>query len=208
MRGKAIGMLLVIDRVVVQQPDAWGWTPTTVAAGATALLAVLTAALAWSTRRLAKATREDVRSEFRPILIGSATGEDGSAALEVEPAMLGTGRASLILFLTNVGPGPAMNIKVTPKSFGFLEDSQGATVERGSLGPGEKNIHQSIRFEDEAFYEEWPKDAAFGYSFEVAYEDLNEHSYKTFLRYERKVGETVPGTQKIFKIRVVDTKVS
>jgi hypothetical protein len=201
-------VLALANEIVVRQPDAWGWTPTTVAAGATVVLALITAGLAWSTRALAKETGEDVRAEFRPILIGAATGEDGSAMLQVEPAMMGTGRASLDFFFTNVGPGPALNIKVTLAAFGIEGDTGGSTVERGTLGRGATNIHQHVRFEDQPFLTAWPEDAVFGYVFDLTYEDLNQNSYSTVVRYERKPGEALTGGAKAFKLRLVGTKLS
>jgi len=171
---------------VQASPWAFGWTA--VAALATGILALFTAALAFSTRRLAKETGRDVRSAWRPVLIGGATGQDGTSELIVQPTPVAPGKASLQLFITNVGSGPALNIKVTPSSFGNAEQAPTGPIERGTLGPGPKNLHQQITIENQVL-PVTNDDAQFGYRFELTYEDVSGVVYRTILTYAKRAGQ-------------------
>jgi len=81
-------------------PWAFGWTA--VAGIATALLAGLTAWLAWSTRALARETDQDVRAAGRPILTPAGSEVVGDR-YEIH----------LALYLENTGRRPALNCEVS-----------------------------------------------------------------------------------------------
>jgi hypothetical protein len=84
-------------------PWAFGWTA--VAGLATALLAGLTAWLAWSTRALARETDQDVRAAGRPILTPAGAELDAQAIGERYNTTLG-------VYLENTGRGPALNCEL------------------------------------------------------------------------------------------------
>lgn len=175
-----------VIKEVQASPWAFGWTA--VAALASGVLALVTTALALSTRSLAKATSQDVRSAWRPVLIGAATGQDGTSELIVEPTPIAPGKATLRLFISNLGSGPALNIKITASSFGHVEQVPTMPIERGTLGPGPENQHQLVVIENQAL----PRtndDMPFGYRFELIYEDVSGVVYHTTLTYEKRAGQ-------------------
>jgi hypothetical protein len=83
--------------MAVAEPSAWGFGWEALVAIGTMLLAGATFVLAWSTRRMAKATAQDVSAQWRPAI---APGEDVEVAYEEE-------RQQLSVTIRNVGRGAA-----------------------------------------------------------------------------------------------------
>ncbi|HXD55668.1 MAG TPA: hypothetical protein VN618_12990 [Solirubrobacteraceae bacterium] len=145
----------------------FGWTA--LAAIGTLVLAVVTALLAWSTRKLADASTADQQAQWRPVL---SVNPDGKVDYD-EPNNL------LAFTVRNVGRGPA---------FGTNAQVRSGTRSLGSSIPG---LGAPALAPEEAFYlqcnindSRQPKRGIRGIvvDVEVTYYDVTEYWHKTFVR--------------------------
>ena len=74
-------------------------------------LAFFTAALAWSTRRLAAASSEDQRAQWRPVVIADRSNR-------VDAEITSDGQRLLVARLRNVGRGPAFAVQAELRAVG------------------------------------------------------------------------------------------
>jgi hypothetical protein len=162
--------------------DAWTWDWTAVAAVATGALALFTAWLAFSTRSLAKATRQDVNAAWRPVLIGAADTRDGLARVHINTTPgIKTGTAKLTLIVSNIGTGPALNVKLTMSGLGAASD-KGTPIPLGTLGPKSDEPNRTVVLAAAVPTDGNPD---FGYDFLLAYEDLARAGFTTRLRFDK-----------------------
>jgi hypothetical protein len=185
--------------------SAWAWDWTAVAAVATAALALFTVWLAVSTRSLARATRQDIRSAFRPVVIGSTRDGTGNSVLIVErtPGHR-PDSATVKLYLRNAGTGPALNIRLNAKSHGSASGSQTDEILLGTLGHAERD-QLSCELPDFNVPRDFNEN--FGYRFSVTYEDLAAAHYSTHLAYD-KTSAVDAGEIETFGLKVSDTKIA
>lgn len=104
----------------------WGWEAF-VAIG-TVLLAVATFALAWLTRRLAQSGLEDVRSQYRPVLLPATDSATTRAVV------LNRAEGSLRVRIRNVGRGPALFVRSQLDPF----NASAANWSLAALAPGDE----------------------------------------------------------------------
>jgi hypothetical protein len=171
--------------------SVWDWGGWDAIAGvATVLLAGLTWWLAKSTRELAQETNQDIKSQWRPILVmdGTARVIIGSAVEESDQTV----SADIQLTLSNRGRGPALNCVITARSdasaYGCswgsrpralvsvgetVESTLGGRVKKGAMAPNVEGAETIVvSYEDVA-----------GDSFETTipvrwgYPSYNEHTY-------------------------------
>jgi hypothetical protein len=93
----------------------------------TGALAFYTWRLARQTRNLARETEEDVRAEWRPVLIAGGSLDAVAGA--------GSDRCSVSLRLANVGRGPALNTEVTISSQATSEEETSDKLRVGTIRP-------------------------------------------------------------------------
>lgn len=143
------------------------------AAAGTALLALFTWRLASDTRRLAYETAEDVRAEWRPVVIpeGNEHYVEYASGQEV---------GTLLLSLSNAGRGPAINVFVEATSETSVGSRRG-DVTLGTMAPG-KSVPARISgllFRDSSGD---PQRSRLEYYVTVTYEDLSKSQHETVLR--------------------------
>jgi hypothetical protein len=111
----------------LHEPSTWalGWEAL-VAVG-TIGLALFTAWLAWTTRKLARTTGEDVRAGSRPVVIDVAGGSPTARTAE------GANFGEVRLVVRNGGRGPALNIYAYALVRTTNEDHRSDTIMVGSL---------------------------------------------------------------------------
>jgi hypothetical protein len=185
---------IVVHTVVHTQlhtGSAWGFGWEALVAIGTIGLATFTAWLAWSTRRLVGETEQDVRSEFRPVLIGGT----GGGLLITYTA--GQPHGQTTVAVKNVGPGPALNITAklrmtAPKAW------KSETRQLGTVGPGQPgsaNIDVAVDSLD-------PNGLSVICEVEFIYEDLAEARHHTILSYDAAPAATSPDRNNIIRVKV------
>jgi hypothetical protein len=97
----------MIDLVATTGVDTWGFGWEAVVGISTGLLALGTAALALSTRKLASETSEDIRASWRPVLVIENENEP-----VVFRCMEGAPTGALTFRVRNDGRGPALNVRI------------------------------------------------------------------------------------------------
>jgi hypothetical protein len=153
----------------------WRWDLASLAAiltgAGTLALALYTAKLARSTRRLAAETGEDVRAEWRPVLIVD------DAELRVEHTL--HHGASVTGAVLNEGRGPALNVvgQVVSRTSG---DARSTVIELAYVG-----VHGRVGFSAQDLLAEDLAEVGGSLAYEVVvtYEDLGGHRYETIQRF-------------------------
>jgi hypothetical protein len=111
----------------VHEPSTWEFGWEALVALGTLGLALFTAYLAWTTRRLARTTGEDVRAGSRPVVIDVA-GDHPTTRTSV-----GANFGELRVRVRNGGRGPALNIYAYALVRTTNEDHRSDTIMVGSL---------------------------------------------------------------------------
>lgn len=200
----AMGLLAVV-LVVASHP--WQLDMASLAAilaaGGTAVLAFFTWRLARETRLLAHETEEDVRAEWRPVLITPA------------PLLVGTiggsNFATTQVRLDNVGRGPALNTSVTLSSESSVDS---AASERFSFGTITQGVSVMVVVPEMLF-----RDASGGpqstlkYTLGATYEDLSGRVHESDIVYvDPARGQhrrpTISGEKSEFQVEPTHTRVS
>jgi hypothetical protein len=151
-----------------------------VVAISTGVLAAFTAWLAWSTRSLARETGEDVRAEFRPVLI-----DGGQGGLTIAYGANGLGNA--IVHVLNVGAGPAINTEAIIRVVQGDECSLSEGVSVGTVGPEKAGGAQV------AIFDVRPKmNVPTSLQVEYVYSDLAGRGYRTVLTYDPVFESRIP----------------
>lgn len=113
--------------MIAAAEESWALGWTAIAGIATLMLAALTGWLAWSTRGLARETNQDIRSQWRPIMVVGGGGNRNVTIVDMKDAVVESLRTDnphveVELNLWNRGRGPALNcvaiIRATESSFG------------------------------------------------------------------------------------------
>jgi hypothetical protein len=140
----------------------------------TALLALFTWRLARQTRTLASETEQDVRSTFRPVLIGA---KGGFEAMVFSDPNAGPLEAVLV----NVGSGPAINTVAVITSSSSTATVSSDRLNIGTIAPdGDAICKAELPIRDAS----GGSNAFLAYEIIAEYEDVAGRSYTTELRYE------------------------
>jgi hypothetical protein len=104
--------------MIVAAAESWALGWTAIAGLATLVLALLTGWLAWSTRELARETNQDIRSQWRPIMVVSGRGNENVRIADMKDARVESLRSDnplveIDVSLWNRGRGPALNCVAT-----------------------------------------------------------------------------------------------
>src|SRR4051794_21404129 len=99
-------MFALLEPVSAPAADAWGFGWEALVALGTLGLAVATGGLAWLTKRLASAARDDERAQWRPVLV-----PDRYRNSRGMPLQIGQGAAEVVIRMRNAGRGPALHIR-------------------------------------------------------------------------------------------------
>jgi hypothetical protein len=126
----------VLHVVLDNNPGAWDFGWNSLVAIGTLSLAAFTVWLAWSTRRLAIETADEIAADFRPVLIDAA-GE----SITVDYPQRATGPGGVELAVRNVGPGPAMNATVQFVIRSGKNDWTSPAFDVGTIAPDERAPH-------------------------------------------------------------------
>jgi hypothetical protein len=162
------------------QTDPWAFGWTAVAGLATAVLAGLTAWLAWSTRALARETDQDVRAAGRPILT--------PAAAELTAQTIGDRyEIRLALNLENTGRGPALNCELTGLRSRSVSGITWAACRVSTIGAGRS---EPLSVEGTATPVPGRPSPDLHLLFVANYEDVARNRYRsTFVLEGQKLGE-------------------
>jgi hypothetical protein len=165
----------------------WDWRADTYVAISTFGLAVFTAALAWSTRTLARAAATDQRAQWRPVVISEANTEVDYLAVE----------GTLLVRIRNVGRGPALGINAELR---VGKNPAGASTPRDAviLAPGEL-VDLDIRVSEQHRSPDGPSLAYV----DVSYYDVTERWHLTRLTITAKDEERDGQTFRVLRVRRV-----
>jgi hypothetical protein len=150
-----------------------GWD-SLVAIG-TLVLALVTAWLAWSTRKLARETADDVSSQLRPVLIDSAEG------VLVVGYPQDSDQGAFTLAVKNVGPGPALNARAEI-FIKYRNDSWTWETGVGTVGPGAAAGGQRI-WPVPPIYAEAQPEPDITCEISCVYEDVANGIHRTVFNY-------------------------
>ena len=181
--------------MIENQPGRWDFGWEALVAVGTLSLAGFTVWLAWSTRKLAKETAQDVAATFRLVLIDAG---DGWAAYSYPGNEGGSGSVAV----KNVGPGPALNahVAVTVRFNGHTETTLSAGL--GSVGPRQSGRAQMTNL---------PRfDAGKPLELDVAcsYEDLAGARHRTVFAYRSQAAELTADSPPMLRLPLNNTEVS
>jgi hypothetical protein len=121
------GILRAMALSSLQEPSSWAFGWEALVAVGTIGLAFFTAWLAWTTRKLARTTGEDVRAGSRPVVIDVAGGYPTARTPE------GANFGEVRLLVRNGGRGPALNVYAYALVRTTNEDHRSDTIMVGSL---------------------------------------------------------------------------
>jgi hypothetical protein len=184
----------VVPHIVLSLPDrAWTFDLASLAAiltfVGTGALAFFTWRLAKDTRKLASETAEDVRSEWRPVVV--AVVKDAFVTVP-HGAELG----ALTVELENGGKGPAINVKVCPTTATSASREVHQTVELGTLlvGRGNEVTVENVPYRDPS----GTPQSSLRYELTIEYEDLARRVYRTDVVYvDPKNGQNEAGQPQV-----------
>jgi hypothetical protein len=170
------------------------------AAAGTFILALFTWRLASDTRRLAFETGEDVRAEWRPVLIPEGTVH---RVQYVPRSDVGT----LLLSLSNVGRGPAINVSVWIESATSTETEEDPT-DLGTIAPG-KAVEARV---SHPLFSDSSGRSRREYDVHVAYDDLATRGHETFLIFSDPADgvhkwQQAQGAAETFDLELIETQI-
>jgi hypothetical protein len=156
---------VVIGKRRRHSPPQWTFGWEALVAIGTITLAAVTAGLAWSTRTVAQATRDEIGAAWRPVLLPQ------SAEIMQRSAQ---SPVSLKIKVKNVGRGPALEVTAR------LELPDGTTRHIGA--PGEQPIPEPLPVEEELelqFSVDDPLQLSQLAQLSLSYVDLGDRSHQT-----------------------------
>ena len=166
-----VAIVPVLHVVVDNSRGDWDFGWDSLVAIGTLALALFTVWLAWSTRRLAKQTSDEVAADFRPVLIDAQQG-----TVQIDYPQVAGQEGTTRVAVQNVGPGPAMNTKARLR-LKFSDKEWSSEIDLGTIAPGQPAAAGVVSVPVIV-------DRPITAELECEYEDLAEKTHRTEFSYE------------------------